>query len=50
MVQLHNKFSRLESLTVENKTQMVKDESIDDTLLDMANYAIMFLECRHRND
>ena len=50
MVQLHNKFSRLESLTVENKTQMVKDESIDDTLLDMANYAIMFLESRHRND
>ena len=50
LVQLHNKLSRLESLTIENKTQMVKDESIDDTLLDMANYAIMFLESRHRND
>jgi len=50
MVQLHNKFSRLESLTINNKTQMVKDESIDDTLLDMANYAIMFLESRHRKD
>lgn len=50
LVQLHNKMSRLESLTVGRKTQMVKDESIDDTLLDMANYAIMFLESRHRND
>ncbi len=50
LVQLHNKMSRLESLTVGKKTQMVKDESIDDTLLDMANYAIMFLESRHRND
>ena len=50
LVQLHNKMSRLESLTVNNRTQMVKDESIDDTLLDMANYAIMFLESRHRND
>lgn len=50
IVQLHNKLSRLKSLTVNNKTQMVKDESIDDTLLDMANYAVMFLESRHRND
>ena len=50
IVQLHNKLSRLKSLTVNRKTQMVKDESIDDTLLDMANYAIMFLESRHRND
>ena len=50
LVQLHNKLSRLESLTVNNKTQQVKDESIDDTLLDMANYAVMYLESRHRND
>lgn len=50
LVQLHNKLSRLESLTINNKTQMVKDESIDDTLLDMANYAVMYLESRHRDD
>lgn len=50
LVQLHNKLSRLESLTVENKKLLVKDESIDDTLLDMANYAVMYLESRHRND
>ena len=47
---LHNKLTRLETLTVDNKTQQVKDESIDDTLLDMANYAVMYLESRHRND
>ena len=50
MVQLHNKYQRLESLTIGNKTQQVNDESIDDTLLDMANYAVMYLESRHRND
>lgn len=50
LVQLHNKLSRLESLTVENKKLLVKDESVDDTLLDMANYAVMYLESRHRND
>ena len=50
MVQLHNKYQRLESLTIGNKSQQVEDESIDDTLLDMANYAVMYLESRHRND
>lgn len=50
LVQLSNKLSRLESLTIGKKTQQVKDESIDDTLLDMANYAVMYLESRHRND
>ena len=50
IVQLHNKYHRLESLTIGNKSQQVKDESIDDTLLDMANYAVMYLESRHRDD
>ena len=50
LVQLHNKLTRLESLTIGNKKQQVNDESIDDTLLDMANYAVMYLESRHRND
>ena len=50
MVQLHNKYQRLESLTIGNKSQQVNEESIDDTLLDMANYAVMYLESRHRND
>lgn len=39
VIRLSDKFSRLEKLaTAENK---VKDESIIDTLLDMANYCIM---------
>lgn len=50
MVQLHNKYQRLESLTIGNKSRQVEDESIDDTLLDMANYAVMYLESRHRDD
>ena len=50
LVQLSNKLSRLESLTVNNTRQQVLDESIDDTLMDMANYAIMYLESRYRND
>ena len=50
LVQLSNKLSRLESLTIGNKKQQVLDESIDDTLLDLANYAVMYLESRHRHD
>lgn len=50
LVQLHNKLSRLESLTAPGAETQVKDESIDDTLLDLANYAVMYLESRHRHD
>jgi hypothetical protein len=50
LVQLHNKLSRLESLTAPGTETQVKDESIDDTLLDLANYAVMYLESRHRYD
>lgn len=50
LVQLHNKLTRLENLTINNTKPQVEDESIDDTLLDMANYAVMYLESRHRND
>lgn len=47
---LFNKLKRLESLTIGNTEQKVLDESIDDSLMDMANYAIMYLESRYRND
>ena len=36
---MNDKMERIESLM--NKESLVKDESIKDTLLDMANYAIM---------
>lgn len=41
IVRLGDKINRIESLT--KKESQVKDESIKDTLLDMANYCIMTL-------
>lgn len=42
VTRLTDKYNRLVSLTTKNKSnQLVKDESITDTLMDMANYAIM---------
>lgn len=42
LVRLNDKISRLNSLMRGNK-QQVKDESIKDTLMDLANYAILEL-------
>ena len=42
LVRLFDKYMRLETLLSGKKAQ-VKDESIDDTLMDLANYAIMEL-------
>lgn len=39
-IRLGDKFSRFKTLTL-NGSQKVKDESVRDTLLDLANYAIM---------
>ena len=40
LIRLFDKFSRLERLITGHEAQ-VKDESIEDTLIDMANYALM---------
>lgn len=40
-IRLSDKFNRFKSLIKPNATQNVKDESIRDTLVDMANYCIM---------
>ena len=40
-IRLGDKLSRFESLTRNPESQKVMDESIRDTLLDLANYAIM---------
>ena len=40
LIRLFDKFSRLERLISGHEAQ-VKDESIEDTLIDMANYALM---------
>lgn len=41
LTRISDKYNRLCSL-ITNKEQEVKDESIDDTILDMANYLIMW--------
>ena len=41
-IRLEDKLNRLKSLNKNGNTQ-VKDESIQDTLMDLANYAIMTL-------
>lgn len=44
VVRLNDKVSRLKTLTRKNMSGvMVKDETICDTLLDLANYAVMTL-------
>ena len=40
-VRLGDKLSRFKALTKSEDTSKVKDESIRDTLIDLANYAIM---------
>lgn len=47
-IRIGDKYSRLEKLTKPNNEANVKDESIDDTLIDLACYAIMALSYRRR--
>lgn len=47
-IRIGDKYSRLEQLTKRNNEANVKDESIDDTLIDLACYAIMTLSYRRR--
>lgn len=42
-IRIQDKVNRLKSLLVDRKAQQVNDESIDDTLMDIANYAVMEL-------
>lgn len=41
IVRISDKFNRLKSLLLGGKNQMVNDESVSDTLTDMACYCIM---------
>jgi hypothetical protein len=47
-IRIGDKYSRLEQLTKPNSKANVEDESIDDTLIDLACYAIMALSYRRR--
>lgn len=42
-IRLEDKLNRLKALTIHNHKQEILDESIQDTLEDLANYAIMTL-------
>lgn len=42
-IRLEDKLNRLKSLTVHNVRQSVQNESVVDTLMDLANYAVMTL-------
>lgn len=43
-VRISDKINRLKSLTINNKTQEVKDESIEDTIKDIIGYCLLYLE------
>jgi hypothetical protein len=43
LIRLKDKYNRLKSLTKPGQKQMVVDESMEDTLLDLANYCILTL-------
>lgn len=49
LIRLHDKFSRLEELVGSGRTSCV-DETIDDTLADLANYCIMELVERRADE
>lgn len=42
-IRLEDKLNRLKALTIKCHTAQVNDESIEDTIIDLANYAIMTL-------
>lgn len=41
IVRMDDKWNRLENLVIEAKDGLIKDEPVEDTLIDLANYAIM---------
>lgn len=41
LTRISDKFNRIESLILKNEKEQVQDETISDTLLDLANYCIM---------
>ena len=50
VIRLNDKMKRLKSLTKPGVEQEVKSESIEDTLMDLAAYAIMAIESVRANE
>ena len=43
LVRLSDKLNRVTNLTLNNKDNLVKDEKVQDTLMDLANYSLLAL-------
>jgi hypothetical protein len=51
LVRMSDKFNRLKNLLQKNAEAKVKDESVKDTILDLACYSVMLaIEVEHRNN
>lgn len=51
MVRMEDKWNRLNNLVLDTENVYVKDESINDTLLDLANYCLMmYMELKIRKE
>lgn len=42
-LRIHDKFARFEKIVIENEAPNIASETVRDTLIDLANYAIMTL-------
>ena len=49
-IRISDKINRLKSLTINNKTQEVKDESIEDTIKDIIGYCLLYLEWKNSKE
>lgn len=49
-VRISDKINRLKSLTINNKTQEVQDESIEDTIKDIIGYCLLYLEWKNSKE
>ena len=49
-IRISDKINRLKSLTINNKTQEVKDESIEDTVKDIIGYCLLYLEWKNSKE
>ena len=46
LVRMTDKFARITNLLKSGKTNQVKDETVDDTLIDLANYSVILAAYR----
>jgi hypothetical protein len=49
LIRLSDKYNRLKTLILNNKNPLVKNETINDTLLDMINYCIYMILLSEKN-